>query len=85
MNCMRCQGLLVEMPPLFWIAPDWETPAEELQSSAWQCLNCGNYIDAVILANRRSPPQPSLEEEAAVPAAVNRVGGLMTGQLLETH
>jgi hypothetical protein len=47
---------LVEIMPLFWISPDWETPVEELQLPAWQCLNCGDYVDAVILAHRASPP-----------------------------
>ena len=59
MTCMRCQGLLVEIPSLFWVAPDWEAPpAKELQMPAWQCLNCGDYVDAVILAHRASllPP-----------------------------
>lgn len=55
MTCMRCQGLLVEIPPLFWVAPGWEMPTEELQMPAWQCLNCGDYVDAVILAHRNSP------------------------------
>src|SRR5438445_13158966 len=56
MTCMRCQGLLVEIPSLFWVCPDWEPhPAEELQRPAWQCVNCGDYIDAVILAYRASP------------------------------
>ncbi len=56
MTCMRCQGLLVEIPSLFWVAPDWEAPpAKELQMPAWQCLNCGDYVDAVILARRALP------------------------------
>ncbi len=56
MTCMRCQGLLVEIPSLYWVCPDWEPPpAEELQRPAWQCVNCGDYIDAVILAHRATP------------------------------
>jgi hypothetical protein len=56
MTCKRCQGLLVEVPPLFWMAPDCVLlPEKDLQMPAWQCLNCGDYIDAVILANRNAP------------------------------
>ena len=81
------QGLVVNIPPLVLLCSnDYQfTQSDEVEGEAWQCLNCGNYIDAVILANRRSPPQPSLEQEAAVSAAMNRVGGLLTGQLLEAH
>ena len=81
MTCTRCHGLLVEIPPLVWSSGDdyHATQSDRCGGEAWQCLNCGNYVDGVILANRLFPPQPLLEEEAAVSAAVNRVGGLMTG------
>jgi len=77
MTCARCHGLLVEIPPLVWLSGDdyQPTQSDRYGGEAWQCLNCGNYVDGVILANRLSPP---LEEEAAVSAAVNRVGGIMT-------
>ncbi len=77
MTCTRCHGLLVEIPPLVWLSGDdyQPTQSDRYGGEAWQCLNCGNYVDGVILANRLSPP---LEEEAAVSAAVNRVGGIMT-------
>jgi hypothetical protein len=80
-TCARCDGLVVNIPPLVLLCSnDYQfTQSDEVEGEAWQCLNCGNYIDAVILANRQSPPQPSLEQEAAVSAAMNRVGGLMTG------
>ena len=82
MTCTRCYGLLVEVPSLVWLSSNdyHPTQSDHCEGEAWQCLNCGNYIDAVILVNRQSPPQPSLEQEAAVSAAMNRVGGLMTGQ-----
>ena len=81
LTCVRCHGLLVEIPPLAWLSGDdyQPTQSDRCESKAWQCLNCGNYVDGVILANRLSLPQPPLEEDAAVSAAVNRVGGLMTG------
>jgi len=80
MTCTRCHGLLVEIPPLVWSSGDdyHPTQSDRCGGGAWQCLNCGNYVDGVILANRLSPP---LEEEATVSAAVNRVGGLMTRPL----
>ena len=80
MTCARCYGLLVEIPPLMWLSSnDYQpTQSDRCEGAAWQCLNCGNYIDGVILANRLSPPQLPLEEEAAVSSAVNLVGGLMT-------
>jgi hypothetical protein len=68
MNCMRCEGLMVEVLPLFWISPDCQLlPEKELQMPAWQCMNCGDYIDAVILANRCAPvPLPEELPEALV-------------------
>jgi len=72
-TCARCHGLLVEIPSLVWLSGDdyQPTQSDQCEGEAWQCLNCGNYIDGVILANRLSPPQPPFEEEAAVSAAVN--------------
>jgi hypothetical protein len=80
LTCARCHGLLVEIPPLMWLSGEDYRPtqSDHCEGEAWQCLNCGNYIDGVILANRLSPPPPPLEEEAAVAAAVNLVQGLMT-------
>ncbi len=80
MTCTRCHGLLVEIPPLVWLSGDdyQPTQSDRYGGEAWQCLNCGNYVDGVILANRHLPSQIPLEEEAAVSAAANRVGGLMT-------
>jgi hypothetical protein len=38
------------------MAPDFVLlPEKDLQMPAWQCVNCGDYIDAVILANRNAP------------------------------
>ena len=81
MTCARCHGLLVEIPSLMWSSSnDYQpTQSDQCEGEAWQCLNCGNYIDGVILANRLSPPQPPFEEEAAVSAPENLVGGLMSG------
>jgi hypothetical protein len=79
--CARCNGFLMEIPPLVWLSCDDYRPTQSDRwgGAAWECLNCGNYIDAVILANRRLLPQPALEQEAAVSPAVNRIGELMIG------
>lgn len=53
MTCRRCHGLMVEIMPLVWSSADFEPVGpEEREMDAWQCLNCGNYVDAVILAHR---------------------------------
>jgi hypothetical protein len=53
MTCLRCHGLLMEIPPLVWSSREYQpSPEDGLDVEAWQCVNCGNYIDAVILANR---------------------------------
>jgi len=81
MTCARCHGLLMEIPSLMWLSSnDYQpTQSDRCEGEAWQCLNCGNYIDGVILANRLSPPQPPFGEEAAVSADENLVGGLRSG------
>jgi hypothetical protein len=32
--------------------------ADRIESDAWQCVNCGNYEDAIIHANRGTQPSP---------------------------
>jgi hypothetical protein len=60
MSCVRCQGLLVSVPPLFLSSTNSYLPslADKIESDAWQCVNCGDYVDAVILANRGSQTSP---------------------------
>jgi hypothetical protein len=57
-SCMRCQGLLVSVPPLFLLSNSSYEPSisDKLEGDAWQCVNCGEYVDDVILANRGSQP-----------------------------
>ena len=54
MSCTRCQGFLVPVPPLFLSSSSPYQPSivDKLEFDAWQCVNCGEYVDAVILANR---------------------------------
>ena len=81
MTCARCQGLLVNIPSLVWLSSeDYQpTQSDRCEGEAWQCLNCGNYIDAVILANRGPLPESPLEEETAGSAVVGLVEEFMTG------
>ena len=44
--CERCQGLMVET----WL-PYQEGPVTPSRLT-WHCVNCGNYVDRVILANK---------------------------------
>lgn len=62
MKCARCQGFLVSVPSLFLLSTSLYEPSisDGLDGDAWQCVNCGEYVDAVILANRGS------QHEAAV-------------------
>lgn len=56
MTCTRCDGLLMATLPLFWLASDYQpSPGEDLDVQGWSCMNCGNYLDAVILAHRSAP------------------------------
>lgn len=59
-SCRRCHGLLVPIPPLFWSSISNYQPsvADDLQDEAWKCLNCGECVDAIILSNRKTTPQP---------------------------
>jgi hypothetical protein len=71
MTCMRCHGLLLETLPLTWSSSDSPpSPEDGLVIPAWQCVNCGDCIDAVILANRMAPPPPVEVSEASPEALV---------------
>lgn len=51
MNCLRCRGLMVSIKLE-------DSEGSSRCSSAWQCLLCGEVIDAVIAANRKGHPEP---------------------------
>ena len=61
MSCARCQGFLVSVPPLFLSSGNSYMPslADKIGSDAWQCVNCGDYVDDVILANRGVQSSPA--------------------------
>lgn len=54
MNCYRCTGL---MQRYYIYDPDTETGNTFVK--VWQCLNCGEIVDQVILKNRQLMPQPA--------------------------
>ncbi|MEW6246401.1 MAG: hypothetical protein AB1555_06790 [Nitrospirota bacterium] len=52
MQCARCSGLMV------WIGPlANETASSPQDENSWRCVNCGELLDAQILANRSTPPE----------------------------
>jgi len=50
MKCPKCGGKLEEGDKIIY----QEGQPIERNYSSLKCLNCGNYIDEVILANRRT-------------------------------
>ena len=48
MECMRCQGLMVEdyFIDLYWTGG-------LMWMKGWRCMNCGHVVDPLIEANRR--------------------------------
>ena len=53
MTCPRCDGLLLATLPLVWSSSNYQpSPGDEPDLQAWGCMNCGNYLDAVILTHR---------------------------------
>lgn len=54
MTCVRCEGLMV--PERF---QDILDDTGQINFMAWHCLNCGEIVDHLILANRRNAPEPT--------------------------
>lgn len=53
MTCSRCCSLMFESLPLrFSSAYSNQTELEDLR--AFQCPCCGNYVDSVVVQNRRA-------------------------------
>ena len=48
MICKRCQGLMAQEEPC-----DWGGKKGSASSAAFRCISCGEFIDQVILTNRR--------------------------------
>ena len=64
--CPRCQGLM---------SPEWcvnlNYDAGEMEILTWRCLQCGELIDPVILANRKNPlPSPNRKQVRPLPSSL---------------
>ncbi len=65
MNCIRCQGLMLEEQMI-----DMEAGYGEMWTHSWRCFNCGHRDDAVLQHHRQvhaqsmagSPPLVSVQE-----------------------
>jgi hypothetical protein len=55
-SCLRCSGLLV---PSYMAALESDVTGKPMK--LWRCLNCGDYLDSDILANRWKSPVPACE------------------------
>jgi len=53
-TCARCRGLMV---PSFTDSLLLEI-AEKSGAASWRCVNCGEWIDATIVTNRKSAGRP---------------------------
>jgi len=69
MECMRCQGLMVEdhFIDLYWTSG-------LMWMKGWRCMNCGHVVDPLIEQNRRLQEAPLLGmAEAPVELATEEV------------
>lgn len=55
MNCRRCAGLMHCLT-----IGDHLNESGEIWAGVWQCYNCGEIIDSLILQNRKNLPRPNV-------------------------
>lgn len=55
-SCLRCGGLLV---PSYLASLESDVTGKPMR--LWRCVNCGDYLDSDILANRWKGPVPACE------------------------
>lgn len=55
-SCLRCGGLLV---PSYLASLESDVTGKPMR--LWRCVNCGDYLDDDILANRWKGPVPACE------------------------
>lgn len=60
-RCPRCQGFMV-----LERYEDWGSTTTAQAFLAWDCVQCGEVIDPVILANRRTC-QPEVHGKSRIP------------------
>ena len=53
MKCRRCAGLMYRFP-----IGDHLNESGELWVGVWECYNCGEIVDSLILQNREHGPRP---------------------------
>ena len=51
MQCVRCNGLMVEDRFM-----DLRDDTGQIEFGGWRCVVCGNIADPIIVANRKNPP-----------------------------
>ena len=62
-TCARCRGLMV---PSFTDSLQLEI-VEKSGAAAWRCVNCGEWIDATIVTNRKSAGRPGGASSSSLP------------------
>jgi hypothetical protein len=55
MNCRRCAGLMHCLT-----VGDHLNESGEIWAGVWQCYNCGEIIDSLILQHRKYGPSPKV-------------------------
>ena len=55
-SCLRCRGLLA---PSYTASLERDITGELVR--LWRCVNCGDCLDSMILANRWKNPMPAYE------------------------
>lgn len=55
MNCRRCAGLLHCIT-----IGDHLNESGQIWAGVWQCYNCGDIVDSLILQNRKNMPRPNV-------------------------
>lgn len=55
MNCRRCAGLMHCLT-----IGDHLNESGEIWAGVWQCYNCGEIVDSLILQNRKNLPRPNV-------------------------
>lgn len=53
MNCQRCAGLMHGLT-----VGDHLNESGQIWAGVWQCYNCGEIVDSLILQNRKNMPRP---------------------------
>lgn len=55
MDCRRCTGLMHGLT-----ISDHLNESGQIWAGVWQCYNCGEIVDSLILQNRENMPRPKV-------------------------